>query len=88
MTPSARAGRGPCDEVAKLTGAKTDQQAKVDRRRGGAQGQRRSRGAANRDRRSGEQAARKLEPASVFISRKTQRLYVRQAFEPVLGFRS
>jgi hypothetical protein len=34
------------------------------------------------------QAARKaqrdLEPASVFVSRKTQRLYVRQAFEPVL----
>src|SRR4029077_13937576 len=30
------------------------------------------------------EVARKLEPASVFISRKTQRLYVRQAFEPVL----
>jgi hypothetical protein len=27
--------------------------------------------------------ARALEPVSVFISRKTQRLYVRQAFEPV-----
>jgi hypothetical protein len=30
------------------------------------------------------QVARALEPASVLISRKTQRLYVRQAFEPVL----
>jgi hypothetical protein len=30
------------------------------------------------------EAARALEPASVFISRKTQRLYVRQAFQPVL----
>jgi hypothetical protein len=30
------------------------------------------------------QAARDLEPVSVFISRKTQRLYVRQAFETVL----
>ena len=30
------------------------------------------------------EAARKLEPASVFISRKTQRLYVRQSFEPIL----
>jgi hypothetical protein len=30
------------------------------------------------------QAARELEPLSVLISRKTQRLYVRQAFEPVL----
>ncbi len=29
-------------------------------------------------------AARNLEPVSIFISRKTQRLYVRQAFQPVL----
>jgi L,D-transpeptidase catalytic domain len=29
-------------------------------------------------------AARDLEPVSVFVSRKTQRLYVRQAFQPVL----
>ena len=28
--------------------------------------------------------ARELEPVSVLISRKTQRLYVRQAFEPIL----
>jgi hypothetical protein len=30
------------------------------------------------------QAARELDPVSVLISRKTQRLYVRQAFEPLL----
>ena len=30
------------------------------------------------------EAARALEPVSVFISRKTQRLYVRQAFQPIL----
>jgi hypothetical protein len=30
------------------------------------------------------EAARGLAPVSVFISRKTQRLYVRQAFQPVL----
>jgi L,D-transpeptidase catalytic domain len=30
------------------------------------------------------QAARELEPVSVFISRKTQRLYVRRGFEPIL----
>jgi hypothetical protein len=30
------------------------------------------------------QAAGNLEPVSVFISRKTQRLYVRQAFKPIL----
>jgi hypothetical protein len=29
-------------------------------------------------------AARALQPVSVFISRKTQRLYVRQAFQPIL----
>jgi hypothetical protein len=29
------------------------------------------------------QAARELEPVSVLISRKTQRLYVRQSFEPI-----
>ena len=30
------------------------------------------------------EAARALEPVSVFVSRKTQRLYVRRAFQPVL----
>jgi|SRR5262245_28533192 len=30
------------------------------------------------------EAARELEPVSVFISRKTQRLYVRRAFQPIL----
>ena len=30
------------------------------------------------------QASRELEPVSVLISRKTQRLYVRQGFEPIL----
>src|SRR5262249_21344950 len=30
------------------------------------------------------EAARDLEPVSVFISRKTQRIYVRQAFQPIL----
>ena len=30
------------------------------------------------------QVARQSEPVSVLISRKTQRLYVRQAFEPIL----
>jgi hypothetical protein len=33
---------------------------------------------------SARQVARDLEPASVFISRKTQRLYVQRAFEPIL----
>jgi len=33
---------------------------------------------------SASEAARELEPVSVFISRKTQRLYVRRGFEPIL----
>jgi len=31
-----------------------------------------------------QEAVRDLEPASVFISRKTQRLYIRRAFDPIL----
>ena len=30
-----------------------------------------------------QEAARELEPVSMFISRKTQRLYVRRAFQPI-----
>jgi len=33
---------------------------------------------------SAREAAQELEPVSVFISRKTQRLYVRRAFQPIL----
>jgi L,D-transpeptidase-like protein len=33
--------------------------------------------------RTAEEAARELEPVSMFISRKTQRLYVRRAFQPI-----
>jgi hypothetical protein len=80
----ARAAEDLADEVAKLTGAKTDQQAKVDAaeavRKVSAEAEARRTETAE----AASDAARKLEPASVFISRKTQRLYVRQAFEPVL----
>jgi multidrug efflux pump subunit AcrA (membrane-fusion protein) len=31
-----------------------------------------------------QEATRRMSPASIFISRKTQRLYVRQAFQPLL----
>jgi hypothetical protein len=80
----AKASEGVVDDDAKLTGAKADQQAKVDAaeaaRKAGAEAEtRRTETAA-----AARGAAHALEPASVFISRKTQRLYVRQAFEPVL----
>ena len=79
-----KAAEDLADEDAKLTGAKTDQQAKVDvaeaARKAGAEAETRRTETAQ----AASEAARKFEPASVFISRKTQRLYVRQAFEPVL----
>jgi hypothetical protein len=80
----AKAAEDLADEGAKLTGAKADQQAKVDAaeaaRKASAEAETRRTETAEAVRK----AARMLEPASVFISRKTQRLYVRQAFEPVL----
>jgi hypothetical protein len=80
----AKAAEGLADEGAKLTGAKTEQQAKVDAaeaaRKASAEAETRRTETAE----AASEAARKLEPASVFISRKTQRLYVRQTFEPVL----
>jgi L,D-transpeptidase catalytic domain len=80
----ARASEGVADDDAKLAGAKADQQAKVDAaeaaRKAGAEAETRRTETAG----AASKAARALEPASVFISRKTQRLYVRQALEPVL----
>jgi hypothetical protein len=80
----AKAAEGLADEGAKLTGAKTEQQVKVDAaeaaRKASAEAETRRTETAE----AASEAARKLEPASVFISRKTQRLYVRQTFEPVL----
>jgi hypothetical protein len=79
-----KAAEGLADEGAKLTGAKADQQAKVDAaevtRKASAEAEARQIQTAE----AADEAARELEPASVFISRKTQRLYVRQAFKPVL----
>jgi hypothetical protein len=81
---TTRAAEAVADEGAKLTGAKADQQAKVDAaeaaRKASAEAEARRTEAAE----AASAAVRQLEPASVFISRKTQRLYVRQAFQPVL----
>jgi hypothetical protein len=67
-----------------LTYVKTDQAGKLE----AADAARKVSAEAEALRTATAEAARKakrdLEPASVFISRKTQRLYVRQAFEPVL----
>jgi hypothetical protein len=67
-----------------LTDAKAEQQPKLDavtRTREAAAIAEAERSAAAE---AARVAARELEPVSVLISRKTQRLYVRQGFEPIL----
>jgi len=72
------------ESEAQLAAAQAGQQSKLDAAAAArdasveAQARRAEAAAAAR------KAARDLEPASVFISLKTQRLYVRQAFQPVL----
>jgi hypothetical protein len=69
---------------AQLAAAKTDLQLKAD----AVTAARDAAAAADRARVAAADAARKatreLEPVSVFISRKNQRLYVRQALQPIL----
>jgi L,D-transpeptidase catalytic domain len=80
----AKAAADLAEVDAKLDAAKADQQSKLDAataaRQASADAETRRTEAAE----AARKAARELEPASVFISRKTQRLYVRQAFQPVL----
>src|SRR5258707_14598119 len=67
-----------------LAGAKAEQQPKLDavtRTREAVAIAETARAAAAE---AARQVARQFEPVSVLISRKTQRLYVRQAFEPIL----
>jgi hypothetical protein len=80
----AQAAADLAEADAKLNAAKAGQQSKLDAaaaaRQASADAEARRTGAAE----AARKAARELEPASVFISRKTQRLYVRQAFQPIL----
>lgn len=73
------------DEIeAQLAAAKAELQPKLD----AVAAAREAVAAAETARVAATEAARKvardLEPVSVFVSRKTQRLYVRQAFQPIL----
>ncbi len=83
-TARAKAAADVAAADAQLAAAKADQQAKLDAaeqaRQAGVEAEARRKETAD----AARKAARELEPASVFISRKTQRLYVRQAFQPVL----
>ena len=72
------------DLQAQLALAKAELQPKLDAvapARDAAVAAETARGAAAE---AAREAARELEPVSVFISRKTQRLYVRRAFQPIL----
>src|SRR6516164_8543884 len=75
----AKAAADLAEADAKLTAAKADQQSKLDAVAAARQASTdaETRRAETAD--AARKTARELEPASVFISRKTQRLYVRQA---------
>jgi hypothetical protein len=80
----AQAIAGIAEQEAKLAAAKSELQPKLDAvtsSREAAAAAETARAAAVA---AARQVARELEPVSVLISRSTQRLYVRQAFEPIL----
>jgi hypothetical protein len=80
----AQAVAGIADLQVQLAAAKVELQPKLDavtRSREAVAVAETARAAAAE---AARQVARELEPVSVLISRKTQRLYVRQAFEPIL----
>jgi hypothetical protein len=68
----------------KLNAAKAGQQSKLDAATAARKAIAEAEARRTETAEAARKAARDLEPASVFISRKTQRLYVRQAFQPVL----
>jgi hypothetical protein len=77
----AKAAAKVADLKGQLAAAKAELQAKLD----AASSAREAAVEAEKMRaEAAREAARGLEPVSVFISRKTQRLYVRQAFQPIL----
>jgi hypothetical protein len=66
-----------------LAAAKAELQVKVDARTAARDAVSAAEAAQTAAAEAARQAARELEPVSVLISRKTQRLYVRQGFEPI-----
>jgi hypothetical protein len=83
-TAKAQATAEVAETDARLADARAEQQAKTEAaasaRDASADAETRRAEAAE----AARKAKREVEPASVFISRKTQRLYVRQATQPVL----
>lgn len=68
---------------AQLESAKTQAQAKVDTAARAAAEAKAADAARDAAVEAAEEAGRKTSPVSVFISRKTQRLYIRQGYQPV-----
>jgi lipoprotein-anchoring transpeptidase ErfK/SrfK len=83
-TAKAKAAADVAETDARFTAAQAEQQAKTEAaasaRAASADAETRRAEAAE----AARKAKREVEPGSVFISRKTQRLYVRQASQPVL----
>ncbi len=72
------------DVEAQLAAAKAELQPNVDAAAAAREALAAAEAARGAAVQASREAARELEPVSVFISRKTQRLYVRRAFQPVL----
>jgi hypothetical protein len=79
----AKAVAGLAERQENLAEAKADLQAKQDSLRSAREAALAAESGRVMAAEAARQAARELEPVSVLISRTTQRLYVRQAFEPL-----
>jgi L,D-transpeptidase catalytic domain len=79
----AKAAAKAAELEAQLDAAKAEQQLKLDAVATAREAAVAAEAAHVTAAQAAHEAARNLEPVSVFISRKTQRLYVRQAFQPI-----
>jgi hypothetical protein len=80
----AKATARTAEIEAQLAAAKTELQPKLDAAAAAREAAVTAETAKTTAAEEAHKLARALEPVSVFISRKTQRLYVRQAFQPIL----
>ncbi|HEY6256997.1 MAG TPA: L,D-transpeptidase family protein [Xanthobacteraceae bacterium] len=80
----AKAAAKAAELEAQLVAAKAEQQPQLDALASAREAAVAAEAARVVAAQAAREAARGLEPVSVFISRKTQRLYVRQAFQPIL----
>jgi hypothetical protein len=79
-----KAAASLADLQTQLDAAKAEQQAKLDAVAPARDAAAVADGAKTAAAKAAREAARALDPVAVFISRKTQKLYVRRGFEPIL----